>query len=101
MTVYISGPVSGRPDFNRPAFARAANRLRAWGHDPVLPFETSPYHPDKAWLDYMLDDIPAMLKCEAVAALPGWITSRGARIEVLLAWALGIKVARLGSRAIA
>jgi len=92
MTVYISGPISGRPDFNRPAFARAANRLRLWGHDPVSPFDTSPYHPDKSWLDYMLDDIPAMLKCEAVAVLPGWLRSRGARIEVLLALALGFKV---------
>ena len=92
MIVYISGAISGRPDFNRPAFARASSLLRSWGHDPVSPHDISPYAPGKTWLDYMLDDIPAMLKCEAVAVLPGWIWSRGARIEVALAWALGIKI---------
>jgi hypothetical protein len=92
MTVYISGPITGIADFNRHAFSRAVNRLKSWGHDPVSPFDVSTYHPDKAWIDYMLDDIPAMLRCEAVAVLPGWLRSRGARIEVALAWALGIKI---------
>jgi len=96
MRVYVSGPVSGRVDLNRPAFERAARLLAAWGHDPVSPFDTSPYHPEKEWIDYMLDDIPAMLECDAVAVLPGWIFSRGARIEVILAWALGMKIVMLG-----
>jgi hypothetical protein len=90
--VYISGPISGRKDFNRPAFEAAEKLLLSWGHDPVSPLKTSPYHPLKAWLDYMLDDIPAMLKCEALAVLPGWIWSKGARIEIALALALGIKI---------
>jgi len=89
---YISGPITGHKDLNRPAFVRAAHLLQSWGHDTVSPLDACPYHPDKSWLDYMLEAIPAMLKCEAVAVLPGWLRSRGARIEVLLALALGIKV---------
>lgn len=92
MTAYIAGPVTGKPNLNRPAFARAENLLRSWGHEPVSPFDVSPYSPDKTWLDYMLDDIPAMLRCEVVVALPGWIWSRGARIEVILTLAIGRKV---------
>jgi len=95
LTVYISGPITGNKDLNRPAFSRAARILKAMGHEPVTPFAVSPYHPDKKWIDYMLEDIPAMLKCEAVAALPGWIRSRGARIEIAIAWMIGIKIIKL------
>lgn len=95
MKVYISGPISKRPNTYKAEFARGFEWLRIEGHVPVSPVDVSPYSPEKTWLDYMRDDIPAMLQCDAVAVLPGWLGSRGARIEVILAWALGMKIIRL------
>ncbi|WP_319942079.1 DUF4406 domain-containing protein [Pseudomonas quasicaspiana] len=37
--IYISGPMTGLPDFNFPAFAAEANRLRGLGFDVVNPAE--------------------------------------------------------------
>jgi len=95
LKIYISGPITGRKDFNREAFDKAGIIIQGLGFDPVSPFDVSPYHPGKKWIDYMLEDIPAMLKCEAVAALPGWIWSRGARIEIAIAWMLKIKIIKI------
>ena len=95
MKVYISGPISKIPDNNKPAFQAAERLIKARGHEPTSPFAVSPYSPEKTWLDYMKDDLPAMLKCDAVAFLPGWLWSKGGRIEVVLAWALGTMLFRV------
>ena len=38
-TIYVSGPMSGLPDLNFPAFHAAAAELRALGHTVVNPAE--------------------------------------------------------------
>ncbi len=97
MKVYLAGPMSGLPDHNYPAFHAAAARLRAAGHQVINPAEL---HPDmqqlgrtmpsvEVWQHCMGIDIPEAIKCDAVAVLPGWERSRGARLEVYI-------VARLG-----
>lgn len=90
MKIYLSGPMSGLLDFNRPAFTEAAAKLRAEGHEVIVPHET----PSKGteWEDYMRSDIIAMLNCESIAMLPGWSESRGAKIEYRLAVDLGFEV---------
>lgn len=37
--IYISGPMTGLPDFNFPAFHDAAARLRERGHEVANPAE--------------------------------------------------------------
>lgn len=40
--VYLSGPMTGLPDFNYPAFHDAAQRLRSIGHRVESPAENPP-----------------------------------------------------------
>lgn len=87
MKVYISGPMTGYPEFNYPAFATAEAKLVAAGHDPLNPAR----HPKcETWADYLRLDLADVLVADAIALLPGWEASRGARLEVHVAHALGM-----------
>lgn len=90
MKVYISGPMTGRPDYNKPAFMEAEKIIMEMGHDPVNP-ATLPHDHGRTWGEYMREDIKALMDCEAILMLDGWIDSRGARIEYELAVSLGIE----------
>jgi hypothetical protein len=91
--IYLSGPMSGLPDMNYPAFNAEATRLRAMGFHVENPAE----NPEQSsWEDYMKAAIIQMLSCEVVVMLPGWSESRGALIERELALRLGLKVISAG-----
>lgn len=94
MIVYISGPITDIPDGNRPAFAMAELRLIEQGHYPINPHNLCDDLEIKCetWLDFMRVDLAAMMRAEAVLALPGWQKSREASIECRLAQDLGISV---------
>ncbi|WP_447776331.1 DUF4406 domain-containing protein [Variovorax boronicumulans] len=91
MHIYIAGPMTGLPDCNYPAFHVMAARLRALGHEVENPAE-NPEPPCKSWQGYMRMAIAQLVKCDAVALLPGWGTSKGAVIEARLAADLHINV---------
>lgn len=98
--LYLSGPMSGMPDLNFPAFHRAAAKLRASGYDVVNPAEmdeadTSP----KEWHEYLRRDLIEMLqrRCTHIALLPGHENSKGATLELTVAKALGMEVMHLGA----
>ena len=101
--IYISGPMTGYPGLNLPAFAAAADTLRALGHDPVNPGGNT-LGPDPKWADYLRVDLVDLVTCSAVALLPGWHASKGARLEIHVAKELGLTVhtierwIRLGAR---
>ncbi len=88
--VYLSGPMTGLPDLNFPAFHAMAACLRAAGHAVVSPAELD--HPSKEWSDCLRRDIVALMACTTVATLAGWEHSKGARLEVLIADRLGMSV---------
>lgn len=88
--VYVSGPITGVPEANRPAFQRAAASLRTVGHQPVVPHEICP-NPE-SWEAAMRCDIAVLCTCDAIAMLPGWEQSRGARLEHAVARELGLRV---------
>ena len=88
--LYLSGPMTGLPDLNFPAFHEMAARLRAVGHAVVNPAEID--HPAKDWNECLRRDIVALVACHSVATLPGWEHSKGARLEVLIAERLGMAV---------
>ena len=105
--LYVSGPMSGLPEYNFPAFHAAARKLRRAGYLVTSPHEVklpcgcsggSGCGPDPhVWSDYLRADLLAMLAdCTAVATLPGIEGSRGAKLEIAVAEGLGWPVQPVG-----
>ncbi len=91
MKVYLAGPMRNYPDFNFPEFHKYAALLRAEGHEVFNPAELGlPQSDMRAILAVELDWI--CREAEAVALMPGWSKSRGARAEAALARALDLKL---------
>ncbi len=108
MRVYVAGPMRGLPEFNFPAFDKAALDLTVQGHDVVNPAEHDRDNGfDPAGMTGREDltqhgfdlraalawDLEQITRCDAVFLLDGWQQSSGARAEYALAQALGLQVA--------
>lgn len=91
MKLYISGPMTGRPDLNYPAFNEAATFLQAHGFEVSNP-ATYPATEGETWEACLRRDLVDLLRCDGVATLPGWTRSRGARFEVRTAKMLRLPV---------
>lgn len=92
-TVYISGPMSGYKDNNYPAFNSAAQVLReVYGFTVVNPAEFGGGEKRVHYTDLLRQDLKALLDCDAVATLPMWWESQGARHEVATAGLLKMPV---------
>ncbi|OBR52354.1 DUF4406 domain-containing protein [Paraburkholderia tropica] len=91
---YLSGPMTGLPNLNFPAFNRAAVRLRNLRWEVVNPVAINP-DPAADWLDCIAADLLAMRDCTAIVLLPGWSASFGARIERLAAERMGLEIFNL------
>lgn len=97
MKVYLSGPMTGIPEHNFPAFHEAASLWRAAGHTVVSPAEMDKTDDHEAlakvpWTTYLRRDLSELLTCEGIVCLPGWQQSRGAVLEVHVARALEMHV---------
>jgi len=92
--IYISGPMTGRKHLNFPAFQRVANQLRKGGYKVCSPAEMEGNsRQGMPWVHCLRRDIIAIMqRCNKMVILPGWFWSRGARLEVLLAWLLGFEI---------
>lgn len=89
--VYVSGPVSGFRDGNRPAFEEAARALRASGCVAMIPHgDVAPGTPWVPAMRLSLMSIPA--QADGLALLDGWEGSRGAALEAFVARELGMPV---------
>jgi hypothetical protein len=89
--VYISGPMTGLPEYNYPAFNAAAAALRAAGYAVENPAE-NPEPPCKSWQGYMRSAIVQVTRAHALYLLAGWQRSRGARLEVQIALELELTI---------
>lgn len=109
MRVYIAGPMTGLPDFNRAAFKVEAARLEDAGHVAVDPSTTDPRHagpclggPVVSKRDHaghlhhygcwLRASLARMLTCRRVVMLPGWEASNGATLEHAIATASGMTI---------
>lgn len=88
---YLSGPMTGIADFNRPAFAAEAAKLRAQGAYVVNPAENG-LPADASWVEHLRTDIRDMMDCDAIHMLPGWTKSKGAMLEYHIAVKLGFTI---------
>lgn len=88
--IYLAGPMTGIPEFNFPAFHRAAASLRASGHQVINPAEL-PCPPTFTWAQCLRQCIAELVTCEGIALMAGWEHSRGARLEAHIAHQLGIR----------
>lgn len=126
MRIYLSGPMTGCPNLNRPAFDAAERRLTAQGHFVINPHDLTPIFgtaeelaesfkifyaiegKDNYVLKEELDrrasiarsvmdaDLAAVRSCDAIYLLRGWEKSRGARKELAEALAHGLQVMQEG-----
>lgn len=96
--IYIAGPMTGIPEYNYPAFHAAAARWRDVGWRVFNPAEhTLPTAEQEASLTadeiralYMRKDIAWVMESDAVALLPDWQKSKGARAEIEVASVLNL-----------
>jgi hypothetical protein len=97
MRAYVSGPMSGLPNFNYPAFYEATFELRRRGHFVISPVECAEHLDGTGaeWADYMRVDLPELVQCDTIVLLHGWHRSRGARLEHHIALELGMRVLTL------
>jgi Domain of unknown function (DUF4406) len=91
MKLYVSGPMTGLPDWNFPAFNTAAAKVRALGHEAVNPVDVNP-DPATPWEMCLRADIKALCDCDGIVLLPGWEKSKGAQLELHIAHRLQMSV---------
>lgn len=77
MKIYIAGKITGDP-YYKAKFARAAADIADAGHTPISP-AMQPEGMSNA--DYMRVSFAQLDSADAVAFLPDWEDSKGARIE--------------------
>lgn len=106
-SVYIAGPMRGYPKFNFPAFDEARDRAKALGWTVISPADLdrdNDVHEDTVIeftsataRVFATRDIGALLSFkaeegDAIALLPGWDKSTGARAEFFLAKWVGLQI---------
>lgn len=92
-TLYIAGPMTGLPEYNYPAFFKAAERLTENGYAVLNPARPQGREGCESWLDYMRASLRDIADCDGIATLTGWSDSKGACVEVEVARGLMLPVA--------
>lgn len=104
--LYLSGPMTGHPNFNVASFYSAEETLTEHGFavvNPVklpLPTFPNPLTDKMEWAAYLVRDLTFLVRNrpDFVILLPGWDTSYGSCLEAEYAHtALGIPVETLGA----
>lgn len=112
MNIYLAGPMRGIAKFNFPKFFKVATELRAEGHNVFNPAERDvKLHGKKIYENNKRGSVLQAEKhgfslrralaadtswicryADGVVVLPGWQKSKGAKAEIALAKALGLKL---------
>lgn len=70
--IYLAGPMTGLPDYNFPAFHRAAYLWREGGWEVVNPAEEFDGQTDLPYRAYVERDLVRLQTVDAIAMLEGW-----------------------------
>lgn len=81
--VYLSGPMSGIKDFNRPIFNLVKKRVAHLTGATVISPADIPEHP--SWEHQIRRCVRFIPDCTKILMLPGWESSKGALLEHLIA----------------
>lgn len=103
MRIYIAGPMTGKPDWNYPAFFEAEEWLGSIGIEAINPAKAdgdtlaealgqagAVDAPTKPWTEYLRQALVQVAGADGMLLLPGWQESKGARLEVHVAKQLGM-----------
>lgn len=98
MKIYICGSITDGGTITDPAeilkreqlFHDAERDLRAAGYDVINPARKEGRENCSSWLDYMRASLRDIAEADALALLPAWERSRGAKVEDRLACDLGL-----------
>lgn len=118
MKLYLSGPMTGYPAFNVPAFEAAAKNLRALGHEVTSPHELDEKdaigeivrsskdgnvaeltaQTGQTWGTLLARDVQTLAdgNFDAIVVLPGWQQSKGAKLEVIVGLLLRLPIVLYG-----
>jgi len=117
MNIYLAGPMRGYPEFNFPAFMKAASELRSQGHTVFNPAERDIERDGVSWGEQVpdgdivksealgfdrrvaiLDDLQYIINhADAIALLPGWRESKGANAEYWTSRFLDLEIIELAA----
>lgn len=85
MKVFITGPMTGLPDYNRDSFDNAAKTIEALGHTPLNPYRQDFVDTKRTWGECVLASLLLLLEADAILALEGAENSTGSGIERVFA----------------
>ncbi|MGB5856734.1 MAG: DUF4406 domain-containing protein [Oceanisphaera sp.] len=89
LKIYIAGPMTGRPNYNRKAFNDMTNCLSQLGHSVLNPAALPVGLEESSYMDICL----AMIRAStAMYMLDGWQDSQGAKTEYNYAIKLGLPI---------
>jgi len=94
--IYIAGPMYGLPEKNYPSFRAAEKALLDAGHAVISPLEADRFvgkddpEPSREW--WQRTTMRLLLNANALALLPGWQGSKGAKLERYVADCLGYEI---------
>lgn len=86
MIVYLSGPMTGLPQFNHDAFKLEQQKEEIGGNIVLSPHHLPLGLAYSAYMDIAMAQIRA---CDQVRMLPGWSNSKGATAEYAYALSIG------------
>ena len=95
MILYLSGQMTGIPEFNFPKFNQVAKKIReSHTYTVINPAEEFQGRVNLPRSVYMRKDIETLLTVDGIIMLDGWQHSKGARLELAIAKELGLEIFR-------
>ncbi len=88
--IYLAGPMTGLPEHNFPPSTPKPRAYAASGTRSRTPPSTARFRASSGPTTCG-SDLQKLLTCQATALLPGWMDSKGARLEFTVATNLGMR----------